>query len=52
MVGFPIVACCFMGWFCYKMLTKINDTMTEVQLAMGHLADSIDGLTREVENKI
>lgn len=37
-VGFPVVACCFMGW----LYVKMNDTLKELTLAINTLTTKFD----------
>lgn len=37
-LGFPIVACCFMGWYC----VKLNDTLQELSLTIKELTTKFD----------
>ena len=37
-LGFPIVACCFMGWYC----VKLNETLQELSLTIKELTTRFD----------
>lgn len=44
-VGFPIVACCFMGW----LYVKINDTLKDLTLAITALTTKFDDHVDKIE---
>lgn len=37
-LGFPIVACCFMAWYC----VKLNETLRELSLTIKELITKFD----------
>lgn len=41
-VGFPIVACGFMGYFCYILTTRFQKSIEEMTVAITKLTESID----------
>lgn len=43
-VGFPVVACCFMAWFCYQM----QETIKELTVAIRELTVKFDDHVEEV----
>lgn len=43
-VGFPIVACCFMAWFCYQM----QNTIKELTVAIKELTVKFDDHVEEM----
>lgn len=55
-VGFPIVACCFMAWFCYyqiKIRREDNKELAEMQKeSMAKLTESVDNNTELIKNLI
>lgn len=42
-VGFPIVACCFMGWFVYQFQQTMNKTLSELTIAINTLTTEFKG---------
>ncbi len=59
-VGFPIVACCFMGWFYVKMCdtlngltTAITELSTKVSVfhTMEHKLDEAEDVLKQVATK-
>lgn len=45
-LGFPIVACCFMGWYCIKL----NDTLQELSLTIKELTTKFDDCVDHMES--
>lgn len=45
-VGFPIVACCFMGW----LYVQINETLKELTVAITELTAKFDFHVDHVES--
>lgn len=45
-LGFPIVACCFMGW----LYVQINETLKELTVAITELTAKFDSHVDHVEN--
>lgn len=44
-LGFPIVACCFMAWYC----VKLNDTLQELSLTIKELITKFDDHVEHTE---
>lgn len=44
-VGFPIVACCFMGWFCVQM----QNILKELTVAINTLTTKFDDHIERIE---
>lgn len=45
-LGFPIVACCFMGWYC----VKLNETLQELSLTIKELTTKFDDRVDHMES--
>lgn len=45
-LGFPIVACCFMGWYC----VKLNDTLRELSMTIKELTTKFDDHVDHMES--
>lgn len=45
-LGFPIVACCFMGW----LYVQINETLKELTVAITELTAKFDSHVDRVES--
>lgn len=45
-LGFPIVACCFMGWYC----VKLNETLQELSLTIKELTTKFDDRVDHLES--
>lgn len=48
-LGFPIVACGFMGWLCYYMISNVNKTMSNMNVALAELSKSISNLSEKIK---
>lgn len=44
-LGFPIIACCFMGWYC----VKLNETLQELSLTIKELTTKFDDHVDKME---
>lgn len=45
-VGFPIVACCFMAWFCYQMQNTIKELTVAIKELTVKFDDHVEEVTR------
>lgn len=45
-LGFPIVACCFMGWYC----VKLNETLQELSLTIKELTTKFEDHVDHLES--
>lgn len=51
-VGFPIVACGVMGWFCNSLIKSMYPTLTNINVALEKVSDKLDNLEDSVESHI
>lgn len=49
-VGFPIAACCFMGWFCVKSQKQHADEAAQSAETYSKLSESIDNNTKAINS--
>lgn len=47
-LGFPIVACVFMAWYCTKQIQKQHDTISELTKVVQANTTAIINLTRSL----
>lgn len=48
-MGFPIVACLAMGWFCFYLTTTFNKTMQEMTQAIIKLDESVSQMNGQLK---
>lgn len=50
-VGFPIVACMAMGWFCVKVLDKMDETVDKMTVQISLNTKAVESLVQHLDRK-